>query len=109
METPTGIILPLLDVGVSQIQNDCSFHIVPFTQQNRKAAMAHSSWQVFSTSRASRTNDPDEVLFMLEEIKTDNETTTDEESDSGYDADNHANSHFANESEPDNTVPDIDS
>ena len=51
--------------------------------------MAHSSWKVFSSSRTSRTDDPDEVLFMLDEIPTDNESTTEEEPDS----------------EPDNTPP----
>ena len=61
-------------VGASQIQNQCSFHIVLFTQQASKTAMAQSSWQVFSSSRTSRTNDPDEVIFMLDEIPTDNET-----------------------------------
>lgn len=44
--------------------------------------MAHSSWKVFSSSRTSRTDDPDEVLFMLDEIPTDNESTTEEEPDS---------------------------
>ena len=52
--------------------------------------MAHSSWKVFSSSR---TDDPEEVLFMLEEIPTDNESTTEEGPDS----------------EPDNTAPEIDS
>lgn len=55
--------------------------------------MAHSSWKVFSSSRTSRTDDPDEVLFMLDEIPTDNESTTEEEPDS----------------EPDNAAPEIDS
>ena len=47
--------------------------------------MAHSSWTVFSSSRTSRTDDPDEVLFMLDEIPTDNESTTEEEPDSELD------------------------
>ena len=55
--------------------------------------MAHSSWKVFSSSRTSRTDDPDKVLFMLDKIPTDNESTTEEEPDS----------------EPDNTAPEIDS
>lgn len=55
--------------------------------------MAHSSWKVFSSSRTSRTDDPDEVLFMLDEIPTDNGSTTAEEPDS----------------QPDNTAPEINS
>ena len=37
--------------------------------------MACFSWKVFSSSRTSRTNDPDGVLFMLDEIPTDTEST----------------------------------
>ena len=55
--------------------------------------MAHSSWKVFSSSRTSRTDDPGEVLFMLDEIPTDSECTTEEGPDS----------------EPDNKAPEIDS
>lgn len=55
--------------------------------------MAHSSCEVFSSSRTSRTDDPDEVLFMLDEIPTDNGSTTAEEPDS----------------QPDNTAPEINS
>ena len=55
--------------------------------------MAHSSWKVFSSFTTSRTDDHDEVLFMLDEIPTDNESTTEEEPDS----------------EPDNAAPEIDS
>ena len=44
--------------------------------------MAHSSWKVFSSFTTSRTDDHDEVLFMLDEIPTDNESTTEEEPDS---------------------------
>lgn len=44
--------------------------------------MAHSLWKVFSSSKTSKTNDPDEVLFMVDEIPTDNESTTEEEPDS---------------------------
>lgn len=47
--------------------------------------MEHSSWTVFSSSRTSRADDPDEVLFMLDEIPTDNESTTEEEPDSELD------------------------
>ena len=54
--------------------------------------MAHSSWKVFSSFTTSRTDDHDEVLFMLDEIPTDNESTTEEEPDS----------------EPDNAAPEID-
>ena len=36
--------------------------------------MAHSTWKVFSSSRTYRPNDPDEVLFMLDEIPNDNES-----------------------------------
>lgn len=55
--------------------------------------MAHSSWKVFSSFTTSRTDDHDEVLFMLDEIPTDNESTTEEEPDS----------------EPDNTALETDS
>ena len=44
--------------------------------------MAHSSWKVFSSFTTSRTDDHDEVLFMLDEIPTDNKSTTEEEPDS---------------------------
>ena len=74
-------------IHLSEIQNKCSFNIVLFIQHGSKPAMAHSSWQVFSSTRASRTNDPDEVLVMLDEIPTDNESTTEEEVDSDKDAD----------------------
>lgn len=56
-------------------------------------ATAHSSWKVFSSSRTSKTDDRDEVLFMLDEIPTDNESTSDDEPDS----------------EPDDTAPETDS
>ena len=44
--------------------------------------MAHSSWKAFNSFRTSRTDDHDELLFMLDEIPTDNESTTEEEPDS---------------------------
>ena len=47
--------------------------------------MAHSSWKAFNSFRTSRTDDYDEVLFMLDEIPTDNESTTEEEPDSEQD------------------------
>ena len=55
--------------------------------------MAHSSWKAFNSFRTSRTDDYDEVLFMLDEIPSDNESTTEEEPDS----------------EPDNTALETDS
>ena len=87
-------------------ESECSSHILLLVQHTRKVAMASKSWDIFKAS-GRFTSDSEEVMCMWDDIPTDNGTTTDEESDSDFDAENYEECDFVNESETTNTVPEM--